>query len=399
METVHPALFAELAEGPWAILQFVLAFTGYSLLFVLPVGAFTALVHFLLSLPLRRRERARLFLDLLETGLTQGRSAEQTLMAVAGSHDRTLGVRFHLLAAHLENGLRLEAALERVPRLLPPPVMAMLRVGARLGDLRRVLPACREWLRERPASVQSAYHYLIMLLLVFSPLSVLLLVNLSVFVWPKLKEVFLGMGDGASLPAITRIALDSTRSIAAVQVLFMVGLLIAALVYIAGPRVAGWLRGIGLPVADSLAWRIPWKRKRLVRAFSGTLGVLLDGGVPEADAVRLAAESTANELVRRRADRVVAQLQQGAKLQDAVASFDDRGEFRWRLTNASHARAGFLRALDGWHETLDAKAFQQEEAAAHVVTSGLVIFNGAAVALTAVAVFAALIAIMERAGT
>jgi type II secretory pathway component PulF len=399
MSTLLQPLFADLAGGLLALLQFILAFVGYVLLFAVPVGALTVLIHFFLSLPLRRRERARLFLDLLETGLAQGRSAEHTLVAVAGSRDRTLGVRFQLLAAHLETGLRLDAALDRVPRLLPPPVAAMLRVGVRLGDLRRVLPACREWLRERPASVQSAYHYLIMLLVVFSPVAILLLINLNVFVWPKLKEVFVGMGEGAALPAFTRLALNSTGWLVGAQGLFMFGLFVAAFAYIAGPRVTGWLQWGGYPLVDWLAWRTPWKRKRLTRTFSATLAVLLDGGVPEAEAVKLAGDCTANEIARRRAARVVAAVQQGTKLQDAVAAFDDRGEFKWRLTNACHARDGFLRALNGWHEALDAKAFQQEEAAAHSITSGLVLFNGAVVALTAVAVFAALIAILERAGT
>jgi type II secretory pathway component PulF len=295
--------------------------------------------------------------------------------------------------------LRLEAALERVPRLLPPPVVAMLRVGSRLGDVRRVLPACREWLRERPASVQSAYHYLIMILLVFSPVAIILILSLQVFVWPKLMEIVLGMGQGTSLPGITRLALEWSRWLVGAQLVFAVGLLGAAFAYIAGPRVTVWLQRGGFPVVDWLAWCVPWKRKRMQRTFSATLAVLLDGGVPEAEAVRLAAECTANAVARHRAERIVAALQQGVKLQDAIASWDDAGEFKWRLTNACRARDGFLRALNGWHETLDAKAFQQEEATAHAVTSGLVIFNGLVVALTATAVFAALIAIIERAGT
>ncbi len=397
MNPLIQPLFADFADGLVSLLQFLGAFLGYVLLFALPVGALAVAIHFCLSLPLRRRERARFFLDLLETGMARGHSVEQTVLGVAASRDHALGVRFHLLAAHLENGLRLDAALERVPRLLPPPVVAMLRVGGRLGDMRRVLPACREWLRERPGSVQSAYHYLVMLLLVFSPVAMFLLIGLNVFVWPKLTEVFIGVGEGYPLPAITRLALAWSPWLVWAQVVFLLGLLVATLLYLGGPSMARWLQLGVFPFADWLAWRIPWKRKRLVRTFSATLGVLLDGGVPEAEAIQLAADCTANEIARRRAQRVGTALQQGTRLQDAVAAFDDTGEFQWRLTNACHARNGFLRALNGWHEALDARAFQQEEASAHVITSGLVLFNGAVVALTATAVFAALISIMERA--
>jgi type II secretory pathway component PulF len=125
--------------------------------------------------------------------------------------------------------------------------------------------------------------------------------------------------------------------------------------------------------------------------------VLLDGGVPEAEAVRLAGDCTANEICRRRTRRVLAALERGTRLDDAVGEFDDTGEFHWRLTNAVHAHGGFLDALRGWHEALDAKAFQQQEATAHAVTSGLVILNGVVVGLIATATFGVLIVILKGA--
>jgi type II secretory pathway component PulF len=123
--------------------------------------------------------------------------------------------------------------------------------------------------------------------------------------------------------------------------------------------------------------------------------VLLDGGVPEAEAVRLAGESTANEICRRRARRVTDALSRGEKLDDAVRAFDDTGEFHWRLANAVHARGGFLAALRGWHAALDAKAFQQEEVATHAITSGLVILNGVVVGLVAIAMFGLLVMVLK----
>ena len=144
------------------------------------------------------------------------------------------------------------------------------------------------------------------------------------------------------------------------------GLMTVAVIYIGGPGFVRWFQFRSVPVVDWIAWRVPWKRKKLLRAFSAMLAVLLDGGVPEAEAVRLAGDCTANEICRRRAQRVIAALEKGVKLDEAVRAFDDTGEFHWRLTNATHAHGGFLAALRGWHEALDAKAFQQEETATHV---------------------------------
>ena len=58
-------------------------------------GGIVALVHFLFSLPLRRAERARLFLDLIETGINRGQPIEEMIVSVSHSRERSVGVRFH----------------------------------------------------------------------------------------------------------------------------------------------------------------------------------------------------------------------------------------------------------------------------------------------------------------
>jgi len=220
---------------------------------------------------------------------------------------------------------------------------------------------------------------------------------ISTFVIPKFKEVAAGMN--VQLWPITQfvLALNHSSILVGFEAFLFFALAGVALVYIGGPGLVRWFQFRSIPVVDWIAWRVPWKQKRLQRTFSAMLAVLLDGVVPEAEAVRLAGESTANEICRRRARRVIAALEYGAKLDDAVRAFDDTGEFHWRLTNATHAYGGFLPALRGWHEALDARAFQQEEAMTHVVTSGLVILNGLVVALIAVGMFGILIAVLRGA--
>jgi type II secretory pathway component PulF len=369
----------------------------YVALIVLPVILLAWLASFLLSLPMRRQQRARFFLDLLETALKQGRPVEQTLVEISNSRDNTLGVRFHLLAAHIENGLRLEEALKKVPRLLPPQVVAMLRAGARLGDLRKVLPACRRLLQDAQSNVRGAASYLVVIAFVLSPVAMLIYNTLAVYVFPKYYAVtaeYTAGPEGVFAPLFEWVS-HSMRWFLTVQACLFTVLMLAAFIYVGGPRVICWFQLSRFAFVDWLAWRVPWKHKRMQRNFSAILSVLLDSGVPEAEAVRLAADCTANEIFRRRAARLIVALQRGVKLTEAVQALDDTGEFRWRLTNAAHAQGGFLRALAGWHESLDAKAFQQEQAAAHLVTSALVVANGTLVALVAIAVFSALISIIN----
>ena len=368
----------------------------FAIFIVLPGGIISGVIHFFLSLPMRRRDRTLFFLDLLETALHRGQSVEHAILTAAETRDKVMGVRFFIVAAHIENGLKLGEALERTPRFLPPQITAILQAGEKLGDLKRVLPACRENLRVAPDSVHTTVHYMVALLMVFAPISIWLMSLLNVFVLPKFKEVAAGMN--VHLYPVTTFVLAFTPQMILFETGLFVLLLASAVVYVGGPGFVRWFQYRSVPVVDWLSWQIPWKRKGLQRTFSAMLAVLLDGGVPERESVRLAGASTANEICRRRAARVMTALEQGATLSEAVRAFDDSGEFHWRLTNATHVHGGgFLQALRGWHEALDARARQQQEAAAQTLTSSLVIVNGIIVALIATGLFGILIAILKGA--
>jgi type II secretory pathway component PulF len=156
--------------------------------------------------------------------------------------------------------------------------------------------------------------------------------------------------------------------------------------------------GLVLPgVPDHVLYLLPWRRKRLQRDFSAMLAVLLDSGVPEGEAVLLAGESTGNSVLLRRAHKVRARLNEGVKLPEAIRILDDAGELRWRLANALRGAGGFLPALAGWHEALDAKAFQLEQAAAQITTTVVVLLNGMVVACIVIGMFIVLIDLINQA--
>ena len=375
--------------------NFILGSFWYGLLILLPGGAFSVLLHFLLSLPMRRRDRARFFLDLLETALDRGQPVEHAMVSAADSRDRVMGVQFFLLAAQIENGDRLGEALEHTPGFLPPQVNSILLAGEKLGDLKKVLPAGREIVRAAPDTVRTTMHYMVAILMIFAPIAIFLISVISTFVIPKFRDVAAGMGFRVWPFANFVFALNNAHVLVGFEAILFFVLATGAAVYIGGPGLVRHFRFRSVPIIDWIAWQVPWKQKKLQLTFSAMLAVLLDGGVPEPVAVRLAGDSTANEICRHRSQRVIAALEKGLKLDEAVRSFDDTGEFHWRLTNATHAKNGFLKALQGWHEALEAKAFQQEETATHAVTSGLVILNGVVVGLVATAMFGILVMILK----
>src|ERR1022692_2908344 len=165
-------------------LIFLASLFWYGVIILLPGGAFSLLLHFLLSMPMRRRDRALFFLDLLETVVNRGQPVEQAIVSAAENHDRSIGVRYFMVAAHIEGGAKLGEALEKVPAFLPPQVNAMLRTGEKLGDLKKVLPACREVLRVAPDTVRATMHYMVAILMLFAPISVFMIGLLSTFVIP-----------------------------------------------------------------------------------------------------------------------------------------------------------------------------------------------------------------------
>jgi type II secretory pathway component PulF len=379
-----------------AIVWSAFAFVVYVLLGVLPTCGLSYLIYWLLTLPMRRNERARIFLDLLELGLREGRTPEAAVVAAAGTRDRSLGVRFHLLAAHVEGGLRLTQALEKVPRLLPAQVCAILKTGERIGDIRKVLPACRLLLRDSVSSVRGALNYVILLVFAISPAMVVVPIFLRVYVMPRLTEVFAGMLEGTRLPAFTRLVFGASTFTMTVQLAVVAAIWLAALAYLGGPRLHSWIHRVLPGPLDWLLLRLPWRRKRLQRDFTAMLAVLLDAEAPEADAVSLAAQATANTAIIRRAQRVRALLQAGVKLPEALRALDNSNELQWRLANALRRGAGFMRALTGWHDALDARAFQLEQSAAQIFTAVLVLINGLIVASVMIAVFLVLIQLINQ---
>ncbi len=356
-------------------------------------------IHYFLALPMRRTERGLFFMDIVETGLKQGRRIEETIVSAAASGDYALGARFHLLAAWLERGLTLSDALAKVPRLLPAQIVAMLRAGQRIGDVGKVLPACRQLLQDAISQTRGAMNYMIVLAFALTPVNVVISTVLAIYILPRMDELYEGVLGYASdtVPVLWEFVRENFTLLIVAQVCLFVALLLAAFFYIGGPYVVSALQAVFGSLPDKIAWAVPWKRKRMQRTFSAMLSVLLDAGVPETEAVQLAADCTANAVVQRRAAKVAEAIQRGVKLTEAVQALDDSGEFRWRLANATYGRGGFLQALTGWHDALDAKAFQLEQTFAHVVTTALVLANGLMVATIVCAVFSGLIAITNLA--
>jgi general secretion pathway protein F len=365
----------------------------WTLFWLIPLGGLFYAVYFLTTLPLRRQERARFFLDLVESEVRRGSNVEQAIVRIAQSGDRSIGARFHLLAAHLENGLRLSQALDKVPRFLPPQISEMLKTGEEIGDVKRVLPVCRSLLTEAQAHTTSAFNYLIIFAFVLTPVFPYVFFVLQWFVMPKFMDIFQGMGT--TIPPMTTFTQRFGMWLATAQLALAAVMYVAAFCYIGGPHVWNWMQILFGRSVDELLLCIPWRRKRIERNFSAMLALLLDANVPESKALQLAAKSTANRALATRCEAAALRLADGMKLVDALHWLDKTGELRWRLGNAANSPGGFKLALAGWHDALDAKAYQQEQAASQFITTSLVLLNGLMICALIAGLFQVLIELLN----
>jgi type II secretory pathway component PulF len=369
-------------------------FAIWALFIMLPLTGGVLIAYLCLTLPARRNQRASLFLDLLETGLRNGQSPERTIVAVSETHECMVSPYFHLLAAHIEEGARLEHALVLTPRFLPRAIAEVVKIGARENELGRLLPAARAMLIDVNSRLRGALNYVVVFAVVVVPGVFFLLPMLSVFIWPKLKMIVEDME--ATPPAFSIMVFENPGISTLAQFVFLAVIVAFGLFYVIGPRLRDLTGAVfgGLP--DRFSLMFPWRRYRTHRDFTAVLAILLDAGVQEEQAVQLAARASANEVFVDRAERVVRHLRQGISLPEALKAIETSPEFQWRWTNALRAGKDFFSALRGWHETLETRAFQQEQAAAHAITSAIVVINGLLVGSIAAAVFLIIIALIEE---
>lgn len=375
----------------------VLQFAIFIFIGMLPAVLLIYIVYYFLTLPMRRNERSRLFIDILETGLNEGRTPEEIIVRFSSNHDRSLGVRFHMLAAYVQGGMRLSDGLQKVPRLLPPRITAILRAGEKIGDIRKVLPACKRVSADAVSQVRGALNYLLIITFALTPVSILVPLVIRVKVLPSFKQIFEGMMEGETLPPFTRFVFDQSLLITSVQLglLLLVWMLFVS--YLGGPRLRKWLPRPFQGLTDWIELKAPWRKRRLQRDFSVMLALLLDSGISESEALELAAKSTANRSWEAKAAMAGQRLARGVPLPEALKALDDSPELHWRVSNALHRGRNFLQALTGWHSWLDARAFQLEQTAAQFFTTFLVLFNGLIVASIVVGMFLPLIDIINRA--
>ena len=189
-----------------------------------------------------------------------------------------------ILSAELEEqiikGSSLTVAVGKVSYKLPPIVISLLRIGERIGSLSEILPRLAVYLQETKRirdKVRGALIYPILVLAV----AFLGMIGVSLFVLPKMAQVFTAIGSGA--PDSIEATLNAA-SVTAVVLPIVAGLFVLVVVLTLGLRrvIPGLDRAI-----DSLSLKIPILNRFVVNResllFCFAMEVLSEGGVTMAD--------------------------------------------------------------------------------------------------------------------
>jgi type II secretory pathway component PulF len=374
---------------------FLRALVGWGLFALVPAACVLTVLFFLVTVPLRRREHAALLLDLILAGLRDGKTPEQTIVAVSRTRDKLVGPRFHLLAAYIEEGHRLIPALAEIPGYLPSNIIGLLRTGAETNQMQRAAQLAKAALGRALSRTSSALQYAYVLLLLALPFAATVLILWRVFVWPKMQLIVEDMDT--TMPPFTRFITENSGWLIFAYMSLAVGVLVLFMGAVSGPRSTGDSRSRWRFLRDRFSYAMPWTNKLLKRDFSLMLAFLLDAELPESKALEQAGDSVGNLFVRSKARRAAKKLSSGIPLTQAISGFDEEGQLQWRVATAAQSGIGFVPALRGWHQTLEGEAFRQEETAAHLSTTALLILNGAAVACVVIAIFAVFVAVVNEA--
>jgi len=199
------------------------------------------------------------------------------------------------LAESVEGGSTFSEALAQHPKVFNRLFVNMVKAGELGGVLEVVLNRLAEFQEKAQkikGKVVAAMFYPVAVLLV----AVVILGVLTVFVIPKFKEVFAGLGDGRPLPAFTEFVLnvsDTIRHNAIATLAVVAGVVVAFLLLIKTK--------LGRKLWDGFKLKVPVVgpvvSKVAISRFTRTLGTLVSSGVPILQALTIVKETSGNVII------------------------------------------------------------------------------------------------------
>jgi len=213
----------------------------------------------------------------------------------------------------LQEGYPLSEALRRAPSVFPELYVALVQASEHTGDLSETLTRFVSYQAQIDVvkkKIVSASIYPALLLLVGSAVTLFLIG----YVVPKFSQVYDEVGQ--DLPWLSQLLLQWGNFLATHRqaiALALIGAVIAAIVALRDPT-------LRMRMAHAIE-RLPGVRERLflyrLARFYRSLGMLMNGGIPIVQALRMA-RGLLRGALRERLDRAAVQVGEGAALSTAL---------------------------------------------------------------------------------
>jgi type IV pilus assembly protein PilC len=244
------------------------------------------------------------------------------LQAITMLRKRTPSPRLRQVLGEVEDQIRggtaLSAAFAEHGTLFPRIYTASILAGERSGALDDVLARYVTYMRRNVAlrrKIRGALAYPVFLLAA----AVLMVGFLTIYVVPRMSELFSTLSSTSKLPTVTVIVVTISG--------FLAGNIywIAPLLIILGAALFFWIRTpSGRLALDRLLLRLPLVGSLLTQLTAAqatrSLATLLAGGITLVESWEISAESITNLELRRRSESILPMIREGRTFTDSLES-------------------------------------------------------------------------------
>ena len=261
------------------------------------------------------------FFRQLSVILESGVALAQGMILIAENMTNTkLAYCVQSIAFRLNAGEELSTSLRQYPKVFEPIAIGLIEAGEAGGILEQVLDRIALLLEERAkirGQIIGALIYPILVLV----LAVSISLGLLIFIVPKFKTMFDGLG--AELPALTSFMLNLSNLVTSVG--FAIGAPVGIFVGLYLFR-GYYSTKRGRLFVDTNVLNIPLFGDLLLRsemaAMCDTLSTLVNSGIPIVEAINRCISASSNELIRQSLRRSILLVTQGQELNYSMGRSD-----------------------------------------------------------------------------
>lgn len=219
------------------------------------------------------------------------------------------------IADDLDKGISIDEAIDKRQKHFPALYGEIVKAGVKTGRLSEMLTSLNRHLETTVKTrriIMEAMTYPIITLTI----AAIVATAIFTFIIPTFSEVLMDMGDGASLPALTKFYMATASNFVPIGTgfLIIIGVIVAS-IFMMGSSVQGRIIREKMLMWTPLLGRIHYNS--VLSRMSDAMAVLVAAGTPMPACLRLSAASTGSENMKAESNTLANQIEQGAGLYEA----------------------------------------------------------------------------------